>query len=144
MHSKVTLSLKPSGLNTKVDSTLDINNLWKSSMELSIPFSFSLVDQVKSHHCKSSIGILYAARSHRIKYWKELDSRITDAANEAKDNVKYLSTLDKLFIPLTKCTPVSLRADRWRRGFGGLNPPSSKYSFYYKKTLFYRNTVSQP
>lgn len=74
---------------------------------MSFSLFFSLLGQVKSHHCKSAIGVLYAARSQKIKYWKELDSRITDAANEAKDNVKYLSTLDKLFIPLMKCTPVS-------------------------------------
>ena len=69
--------------------------------------SSSLLDELKSRHCRAAIGILHAAKSHRIKYWKELDGRITDGANEAKDNVKYLSTLDKLFIPLVKCPPVS-------------------------------------
>lgn len=36
------------------------------------------------------------------------DRDITVVANEAKDNVKYLSTLDKFFGPLGKCTPVKI------------------------------------
>ncbi|XP_048577391.1 dynein axonemal heavy chain 5 isoform X1 [Nematostella vectensis] len=67
-----------------------------------------LLDQIKSPHCKAAVGVLHAAKSRSLKQWKELDSRITDAANEAKDNVKYLYTLDKFFGPLIKCSPTEM------------------------------------
>ncbi|XP_028415244.1 dynein heavy chain 5, axonemal-like [Dendronephthya gigantea] len=68
----------------------------------------SLLDEIKSRHCKAAIGVLHAAKSKSLKHWKDLDSRITDAANEAKDNVKYLYTLDKFFGPLVKCSPTEM------------------------------------
>ena len=54
---------------------------------------------------RTVVGVLHAAKSRSLRTWKALDSRITDATNEAKDNVKYLYTLDKYFGPLSKCTP---------------------------------------
>ncbi len=54
------------------------------------------------------LGILTVARSKSLVKWRALDSRITDYANEAKDNVKYLYTLVKFFGPLAKCNPSSM------------------------------------
>ena len=70
-----------------------------------------MLDQIKSQPCKTTIGILFAAKSKIIKHWKTLDARITDAANEAKDNVKYLYTLMKFCKPLD-CIPGLINAIR--------------------------------
>ncbi|NXY17442.1 DYH5 protein, partial [Atrichornis clamosus] len=77
---------------------------WKSRMS-----SFnSLLDEIKSSRVKKIISILQAARSKTLKQWKELDGSITVAANEAKDNVRYLYTLDKFFDPLANAPPVMM------------------------------------
>ncbi|NWX15582.1 DYH5 protein, partial [Aegotheles bennettii] len=77
---------------------------WKTRMS-----SFnSLLDEIKSSRVKKIISILQTARSKTLKQWKELDVKITIAANEAKDNVRYLYTLDKFFGPLAKASPVTM------------------------------------
>ena len=47
-------------------------------------------------------------RAAMLKRWKLLDNSITDANNEAKDNVKYLSTLEKYIEPLSSGNPVTI------------------------------------
>merc|ERR1712149_48013 len=54
--------------------------------------------------------ILVYGKSKVLKQWKELDNRITDLANEAKDNVKYLDTIEKSCQPLYQSDPVSMIA----------------------------------
>ena len=49
--------------------------------------------------------VLTACKSRKLKTWKMNNNLITDALNESKDNVKYLSTLDKYIEPLYSATP---------------------------------------
>ncbi|NXW67144.1 DYH8 protein, partial [Hirundo rustica] len=59
-----------------------------------------IIEQIKGQNCKAVINVLKVAQSKVLKAWQELDCRITDAANESKDNVKYLSRLEKVCQPL--------------------------------------------
>ncbi|KAF3703904.1 Dynein heavy chain 5, axonemal Axonemal beta dynein heavy chain 5 Ciliary dynein heavy chain 5 [Channa argus] len=77
---------------------------WKTRM---VTFN-SLMEEVKRPHVKRTLGVLQVAKSRTMRSWRELDGNITVVANEAKDNVKYLHTLDKFFRPLGKCTPTSM------------------------------------
>ncbi|NXT04789.1 DYH8 protein, partial [Prunella fulvescens] len=59
-----------------------------------------IIEQIKGQNCTAVINVLKIAHSKILKSWQELDGRITDAANESKDNVRYLSTLEKVCQPL--------------------------------------------
>ena len=74
---------------------------WKGRMAM---FN-SITDQLKQGECKVVLGVLQSAKSEKLNAWKELDLLITDAANEAKDNVKYLYTLQKFMEPLYRSDP---------------------------------------
>ena len=60
----------------------------------------SICDDLRSTECQVVVMVLTACKSRKLKTWKANNNLITDALNEAKDNVKYLSTLDKYIAPL--------------------------------------------
>ena len=68
----------------------------------------SITEQLRGRECKVVLGVLGAAKSRVSRRWKTLDNSITDANNEAKDNVKYLATLDKYIEPLRTGTPSTV------------------------------------
>ncbi|KAL1771588.1 dynein heavy chain 8, axonemal [Sigmodon hispidus] len=69
---------------------------WK---RMSAKFNY-IIEQIKGSSCKAVINVLNVAHSKLLKNWRDLDARITDTANESKDNVRYLYTLEKVCQPL--------------------------------------------
>ncbi|XP_074204733.1 dynein axonemal heavy chain 8 isoform X2 [Camelus bactrianus] len=77
---------------------------WK---RMSAKFNY-IIEQIKGPSCKAVINVLNIAHSKLLKNWRDLDARITDTANESKDNVKYLYTLEKVCQPLYNYDLVSM------------------------------------
>eukprot|EP01042_Synura_sphagnicola_P000006 gene6-7_t len=90
---------------------------WRSRMQRLT----SITEQLKGRSVKAVVSLLTAvvrkgggvsSDHHRdihidtqrastlLAQWREIDVHITEAANEAKDNMKYLSTLERFFEPL--------------------------------------------
>ncbi|XP_036073457.1 dynein heavy chain 8, axonemal isoform X4 [Rousettus aegyptiacus] len=77
---------------------------WK---RMSAKFNY-IIEQIKGPSCKAVINVLNIAHSKLLKNWRDLDARITDTANESKDNVRYLYTLEKVCQPLYNYDLVSM------------------------------------
>ena len=67
-----------------------------------------VAEQLKKPEARVVIGVLTTAKSKELRQWKQCDNDITDALNEAKDNVKYLTTLEKYTEPLYTGTPEQI------------------------------------
>ncbi len=57
-------------------------------------------EQLKSKELRNILVNLNYTKGKLVKKWKALDAKLTDALNEAKDNVKYLSVIENFTEPL--------------------------------------------
>ena len=62
----------------------------------------SLADEIAQEKCATALNVLQLAKSNLVQRWASLDSALTDKANESKDNVRYLSTLEEVCESLYK------------------------------------------
>lgn len=85
-----------------------------------------IAEQIKSKNCKDVLDVLTQYTMNpspgdqgnnnvrndahtAISSWRSIDLRVTEALNEAKDNVKYLQTLEKFIEPLYNGTPDEIK-----------------------------------
>lgn len=92
---------KPEGETDDADPTSEYD-YWRQRMTR---FN-SVAEQLKRKQSRNIIGVLTTAKSKLLKKWKVVDNSVTDALNEAKDNNKYLSTIEKYTEPLYSDNPV--------------------------------------
>jgi len=75
----------------------------------------NIIDQLQTVDFRKVFGVIKEAKefddeaSKVLKKWRMLDNSVTDVSNEAKDNLKYLGTLDKYLDVLYSGTVTEVR-----------------------------------
>jgi dynein heavy chain len=69
----------------------------------------SLLTAISTRRVKLVYATLAENKSKLCPIWMDLDRRVSDVANEARDNVKYLSTLDQYLGPLQTSDPMGMK-----------------------------------
>ena len=106
---------EPSAFTAADAGPLNILEYWRRRMQSLT----SITEQLKTKDCKAVVSVLAAVTKSPsdpqrqavfalMRRWKQIDLQITEAANEAKDNVKYLFTLEKFIEPLYSGTPLTI------------------------------------
>ncbi|CAH2249064.1 Hypothetical predicted protein [Pelobates cultripes] len=90
-----------------------------------------LIEQLRGKECKAVVGLLISAKSRLLKKWKAVDISITDAANVAKDRVKYLEALYRHLDSLaTEHDPVTLTNSVLPAFFNGIRQMETMSRFF--------------
>ncbi|KAF0306204.1 Dynein heavy chain 5, axonemal [Amphibalanus amphitrite] len=68
----------------------------------------SIIEQLKLHKVKTAVFCLQMNHYPIIKLWRRTDRRITDAFNEARDNIRFIYCIEKHLHPLTLGSPPEM------------------------------------
>jgi len=68
----------------------------------------SVQEQLTQTELKTCMSILKSARTKVLKKWHTMETDLAEGMHEAKDNVKYLTTLEKYMEPLYHATPNAI------------------------------------
>ncbi|VDO55384.1 unnamed protein product [Schistosoma margrebowiei] len=72
----------------------------------------TIFEEMNKHNCKIVFGILSTFNCPLVKVryyrWLKLESQVMDYTNEAKNNLKFLSTLEEYCEPLYRCDPIGM------------------------------------
>lgn len=68
-----------------------------------------MVEQIRSEAVQMVLQVLIQSKSKVFKTWRDIDVRVTDAANESRDNLKFLYSLEKFCRPLYVSDPAAMR-----------------------------------
>eukprot|EP00392_Amoebophrya_sp_AT5.2_P015403 g15605.t1 len=105
-----------SGSDTETPGPRTELEIWRGRMQRIT----SITERLKGKDFKTVFSVLHAASRVQtdtvqrqnvvavLRRWKRIDVSITESFNEAKDNVKYLSSLDKFLDPLYTGTPQTI------------------------------------
>ena len=104
-------------VNEKDEGPRDELEYWKFRMRMLTTIS----EKLKSKNCKTVGDVLTATSTNEanrhadsgiylaLSNWRSIELRVTENLNEAKDNVKYLQTLERFIEPLYDGNPVTIK-----------------------------------
>ncbi|KAF5402393.1 hypothetical protein PHET_04094 [Paragonimus heterotremus] len=105
----------------------------------------SLVSELRRVDIQNVILALQSVRSKAMEKWIDLDKKVTNAYNEAKENVKFLSTVEKLCVPLnhTNLKLMIKKMPNLLKALGLIYQHSTFYNTFSNMTVLFGKITNQ-
>ncbi|KER25686.1 hypothetical protein T265_14170, partial [Opisthorchis viverrini] len=105
----------------------------------------SLVSELRRTDIQNVIVALQSVHSKTMEKWVDLDKKVTNAYNEAKENVKFLSTVEKLCVPLnhTNLKLMIKKMPNLLKALGLIYQHSTFYNTFSNMTVLFVKITNQ-